>query len=278
MRAWIPALVVCLAGLASVARAQVPACDALPPEVKARAQQALAALYPYDGCDQTFARCLAEQPPAPVVLRLAADVCRRVQAGQAVKDIEHALGKRARSVLGLGKRAAIALDEAWAAGEREARVTLVVYACARCPFCAVIVPQLHHEVTAGRLKGKARMFFRPFPIKDHPFSTEGGLAMVAAARMNQFWPELLDIYARFDTFCPKKLAEWAAALGLPRAEFEALMAEPATREALVAAKQEGVRNKVKATPTLFLDGVEYLYELKIDPLVDVVEELAERAR
>jgi protein-disulfide isomerase len=273
-------LLVCLGSvaLAASARAGVPACDALPAELRAKAVEALDKLHPYDGCDQTFTRCLAEKPPAPVVLRLAADVCRRVQAGQDVRAIEHALGKRARSVLGLGKKAGITLDEAYRVGAPEAPVVIAVYACPRCPFCAVIVPALHRAVTAGPLQGKARLYLRPFPIKDHPFSAEGGLAMVAAARLGQFWPELLDIYARFDSFCPQKLAEWAAGLGLPRADFETLLADPATREALVASKQEGVRNKVKATPTLFLDGVEYTYELKIDAIVDVVEELAERSR
>ncbi|HOX42569.1 MAG TPA: thioredoxin domain-containing protein [Myxococcota bacterium] len=264
--------------LAAPARAGAPACDALPPELRARAVEALDRLHPYDGCDQTFTRCLAETPPAPVVLRLAAEVCRRVQAGQDVKSIEHALGKRARSVLGLGKKASITLDEACRAGEPGAPVVIAVYACARCPFCAVLVPALHRAVTVGPLQGKARLYYRPFPIKDHPFSAEGGLAMVAAARLGQFWPEVLDIYARFAEFSPDRLAGWAAGLGLPRGEFEALLADPATRAALVASKQEGVRNKVKVTPTLFLDGVEYVHELKVEAVIDVVEELFERAR
>jgi protein-disulfide isomerase len=258
--------------------AEVPACASLPPEARARAEEALAKLYPYDGCDQTFARCLAQPEPAPVVLRLAADVCRRVGEGQDAKAIEHALGKRARSVLPLGKRATIALDEANRVGEPEAPVVIAVYACARCPFCKVLLPELHHEVTAGSLKGKARMYFRPFPIKGHPGSAEGGLAYVAAARMQRLWPVVLDLYARYDAYCPQKFGAWAAELGLDRQAFEALMADPGVRAELVAAKQEGVRNRVKATPTVFLDGVEYVYELKTAVLVDVVEELAARAR
>ena len=71
--------------------------------------------------------------------------------------------------------------ESLRAGDPQAPVRVVVYACARCPFCKVLVPGLYQEVTQGKLKGKVRLYFRPFPLKDHPGSSEGGLAMLGAA-------------------------------------------------------------------------------------------------
>ena len=60
--------------------------------------------------------------------------------------------------------------------------------------------------------------------------------------------------------------------------FEQAYADPKTRDALVAAKQEGLRNKVSATPTLFIDGRPYQYELNAAAVIDVLEEAYEAAK
>ncbi|HJX62613.1 MAG TPA: thioredoxin domain-containing protein [Polyangia bacterium] len=252
--------------------AQTCACDALPADKKALANEILSALHPYDGCDETFARCLEAKPPKPVVLRLAADICRQVKAGKDRKQIEHALSKRAQTMLPTGPRAALTLDEAFRAGATNAPVTVVVYACTRCPFCKVLVPALYAAVTDGPLAGKFRLYMRPFPLKSHPGSTEGGLALLSAAKLGRFWPFALLVYKRFDSFSPAALPEWAVAAGIDRAAFERAFADPKTRDELIACKQEGLRNKVTATPGIFIDGRPYLYDMNMEALLDVLEE------
>ena len=37
-------------------------------------------------------------------------------------------------------------------------MTVVVYACTRCPFCKVVVPALYAAVTDGPLAGKVRLY------------------------------------------------------------------------------------------------------------------------
>jgi protein-disulfide isomerase len=108
-------------------------------------------------------------------------------------------------------------------------------------------------------------------------STKGGLAMVSAATLGRFWPFTVHLYRSFDSFCPKLLAEWAEAVGINRAAFEREYADPKTREVLVAAKQEGLRNKVSATPGVFVDGRPYVYELTSDAVLDVLQEAYEAA-
>jgi protein-disulfide isomerase len=260
-----------------VALAQTPACDALNAGQQRAKQEAFAAMHPYDGCDETFDRCLAKKPPAPVVLRLASDLCRQIKAGKSKPEIERALAKRAQSMMPVAKSPSFALDEATAVGDREAPVRVVVYACARCPFCRVIVPALYKEVTEGSLKGKVRLYLRPFPLKDHTGSTEGGLAMIGAARLGRFWPMVTLMYDRYDSFCPALLPEWAAQVGMDRPAFEKEIADPKTRDALVASKQEGLRNKVEATPTVFIDGRKYVHEIEREVLVDVMLEAYEAA-
>jgi protein-disulfide isomerase len=170
------------------------------------------------------------------------------------------------------KKAAVKKDVRTLAGDPNAPITVTVYACTRCPFCKVLVPRLYREVTGGGLNGKVNVVFRPFPIKSHEGALAGGLALEAAATLGQFWPFVNLVYARFDAFCPKLLGDWAAESGMDKAAFEKLLNDPQIRTQVVESKQEGIVNKVIATPTLFVNGIEYVYDMSEGVLEDVLEE------
>lgn len=88
---------------------------------------------------------------------------------------------------------------------------------------------------------------------------------------------LLRLYARFDEARPDQMAAEAEAVGLSRAVFDQSVGAPKTREFLVASKQEGVRHKVASTPTFFVNGRRYAYDLSVSGLVDVLLEEAARS-
>lgn len=255
-----------------------PDCDALGGAERELSTRLLASEYLYDCCDDTIARCLERQPVCALAERLAANVCRRVAAGQDEARIRRALSRRARSMVGGGDPPVMDLAGAPAVGDEDAPVTIVVYACARCPYCSQLVPALYREITGGRLAGAARMVFRTFPIRGHEGSTEGGLAFTAAADLGRFWPFLLYSYQHFDEFSPALQADWAVAVELDRDAFEQRLAAPETRDALVASKKEGLANGVEETPTLFVDGRRWVGELELEEIVDAVEEQAARTR
>jgi protein-disulfide isomerase len=266
-----------LASVAAPAMSQTPACEALSGPGRTLALKILDTEHPYDCCDDTIRRCLSARPTCALAVRLANDVCRRVAAGQDEARIRRALSRRARSMIGGGPKATVDLAGASIVGDEGAPVTVVVYACARCPYCSKLVPALHAELK-GRLKGLARLGFRTFPIRGHEGSTEAGLAFVAAARMGRFWDFALLAYRRFDDFSPGKEREWATEAGLDPAAFVELLGQPATREELVASKKEGIVNGVEETPTLFLNGRRWAGDLSLPEVVDAIEEEAERVR
>jgi protein-disulfide isomerase len=160
----------------------------------------------------------------------------------------------------------------------DAPVTLVVYACARCPYCSKLVPELYRAANGGSLAGTFRMVFRTFPIRGHAGSTEAGLAFTAAAAQGCFWGYTLLAFARFDSFSVEKQPAWAAEAGCDPAAFAALMSDPATREALVASKKEGLANGVEETPTLFINGRRWVGDLEAVAILDAVAEEAARVR
>jgi protein-disulfide isomerase len=271
-------VVLALALGANAARAQTPTCDALAPEAKAVARAVLEQQHPYDCCDETIARCLETQPACELPRRLADQACRLAAAGKDQAAIGRSLERRALTMMKPGQTHEIDLSDVPPVGCTEGKVRLVAYLCLRCPFCSKMLPALHREATSGRLAGKVALHVKLFPIKGHPGSTEANLAASAAQSLGKFWEFLLHAYVHFDAFQVSVLPDWAAATGLDRAAFAAAVETPEVRERLVGSKKEGLRYKVEATPTLFLNGRRYLADLDIETIVELVEEELESLR
>jgi protein-disulfide isomerase len=269
-------VIVCAALLpARPATAQTKTCDALRGPAREIAQSVLSSQHPYDCCDDTLAKCLKKKPVCKLVTRLADDVCRRAGAGNTRTEIERELERRAAS--SMGNRYAIDLTGAVPAGDPGAKVTMVAYTCARCPYCARLVPAIHESVTNGRLKGKARLYLKPFPIRSHQHSTVGAMAWMAAEKLGRLWEMVLHMYATFDRFDPAKLPDCAASKGMDRERFRALLEDPGLRAKLAESKKEGIRNKVDATPAFYIEGRRYQATLDQATIEDFVEERFEQA-
>ena len=261
-----------------LAAAQTGACAVLDQRQHALAEKILVSEYLYDCCDDTISSCLEAQPTCRLAVRLAENVCRRVAAGQDEAGIRRALSRRARSMIGGGEPPEIDLSNAPVFGSAEAPVTVVIYACARCPYCSKLIPLLYDAVADGELQNDARLAFQIFPIRGHEGSTEAGLGFAAAVAMDGFWPFLLESYRHFDDYSAERQLEWAAAVGFDREDFSARMNDPFTREALIASKKEGLVNGVEETPTFFLNQRLWVGDLTIEELVDAIGEEAERIR
>jgi len=252
-------------------------CDRLTPAKRKAADSIFRSVYPYDCCDETLDRCLKQFKVCKLAKRLRDDICRRLKAGQNAKRIKGALDRRARSMIGrAGKKASFQLAGAPAVGPSGAPVTVVVYACTRCPFCSKVVPELHRLATQSGLKGKLRLYFRPFPIRGHPGAVEGALAFEAAASLGKFWSFMRKLYGRYDQYTVDKLLPWAKQLGISVATFQLTMKAKQTRKAVIAAKKEGLRNGVKATPTIYINGRQYIGDMDNASLLDVLDEEADR--
>jgi protein-disulfide isomerase len=276
IRVGIAVVVALWSAIAAAAGPEI--CDALDQKQRRMAGRILADEYVYDCCDDTISRCLEASPVCRLAVRLAESVCRRVAAGQDETGIRRALSRRARSMVGGASPAEIDLSKAPIFGPDEAPVTLVIYACARCPYCSKLIPALYEAVDGGVLTDDVRLAFRIFPIRGHEGSTEAGLGFAAAVEMGRFWPFMLYAYHHFDEFSAEAQTEWAAAVGLDQSEFSERLQDAVTRDMLVESKKEGLVNGVEETPTLFLNGRRWVGDLAIDPLVDAIQEEVERVR
>lgn len=258
------------------ARAQTPACDALEGDPKKAVEELFGRLKPYECCADAFARCFASQARCPIVTRLANNLCRMAALGKDKAGLEKAYENRQKSMTGTHPTRTFVLDEAARLGDEKAPVTVVMYACTRCPFCRDLVLAMHREITEDALKGKAKLYLRPFPLKGHEGATEGALALMAAGKQGRFWPFAVYTFKHYDEFNPVILADWAEFQKLDRAQFEAAMADEKVREALTETKKEGTRNKIEATPTVYIDGRLWSGELETGSIVDAVLEEYDR--
>jgi protein-disulfide isomerase len=267
-----------LAVLAGSASAQTPACDEVPEERRAFAAELLAGLRPYDCCDDAIAACLEQKPTCSLAFRLSENICRRVAGGQSRDRIVTALARRAQGIRKVEKKASISLLGLSVAGDRRAPITVVEYACPRCPFCATITPEIYDAVVEGKLKGKAKLYFKTFPLRGHKGSKEAGLAFVAAQRLGHFWGFVLYFYQHYELFSVLGLTDWAQAVGMDPGAFRRAMADPENRRWLVEMKKEGIVNNVDATPTFFVDGRKYVAELYPEEVIDVLGEEFDRIK
>lgn len=254
--------------------AQTESCDDLTADKREVALSILKSQHPYDCCDATILECLSKKPVCPLATRLAEAVCLRVAADQPKDQIEQELSRRAESAT--GPRVEIDIGNAPTAGDAKAPVEIVVYLCARCPYCGAMTRALYESVTSGRLQGKAKIFVRPFVLRSHKGATAGAMAMMAAHKMGRFWDMLLELYENFNDFAAHKLPERAALLGMDASRFEELMDDPDIRNTLVESKKEGIRNDVSYTPTIFVNRRKYVAELSPHAVADFVEEEHER--
>ncbi|MFH1437769.1 MAG: thioredoxin domain-containing protein [Pseudomonadota bacterium] len=253
------------------------ACSSLKGDEKQTAESIMAESYPYGCCDKTIDKCLKEKKVCKLAVRLAGEICMRVSKGESKDDIKTALSRRANSMMASGKKYEIdtgALDT-WA-GDEVSKVTLVAYVCARCPYCAKIMPKLYSKVTEGELKGKVKLHVKIFPIKGHESSGEGGKAMAAAAQKGKFWPFMLKLYGSFKDFDVSKLSTWAKDAGMVKGDFEKLMKSKQTETLVVNSKKEGLKNGVEGTPTFFINGRKYKADQKLTYFVDALLEEHDR--
>jgi len=265
-----------LALAAPPTHAETPTCDGLSGSQEFLAAELLATQRLYDCCNDTIANCLEQNPTCSLAFRLSENVCRRVADGQPRTRIVDALRGRAGNTLSRGSKAEIDLTGLSVAGEASAPITVVEYACPRCPYCARITPKIHEAVVKGPLEGKVKLYMKTFPLRGHWGSKESGLAFLAAEELGHFWEFVSYYFGNFDEFSVSKQLGWAEAVGMDREAFQKAMADPGVRQSLVEIKKEGIKNYVDSTPTFFINGRKYGAELTLEELIDVLEEEFEK--
>jgi len=135
-------------------------------------------------------------------------------------------------------------------------VSVVAYSDFLCPYCRRL-----RQVTK-RLRGavgdRLVYVYRHFPNeRAHPGAERMARAAEAAGNQGRFW-EMHDwIFDQELPIAEPRLLEFSGSLGLDMSRFADDLESEATRQRVAVDLEEGRRNGVTGTPTLFVDDVRY---------------------
>lgn len=137
-------------------------------------------------------------------------------------------------------------------GAADAPVVIVEYTDFQCPYCAKL-----GETFSRLLKkypGKIKIVYKSFPLNNHKFAWKAAVAAMAAHQKGLFWEFHDRLFANYKTLNDEKIMEIRKALGCDTPEFEKLIKSAQVRRKVATDRQEGQRNGVRGTPSIFING------------------------
>lgn len=159
-------------------------------------------------------------------------------------------------------------------GNPDAKVVLVEYSDFQCPACAGTYPIL--KAAAAEFSNDVKFVYRHYPLKAiHPNAEEAAWAAEAAGKQGKFW-EMHDML--FDkqnswangTGVKSDLRDYASALGLDVAKWEADYESDAVRQKVLADIKSGDAARVSGTPSLFINGTQITNPRSLDELRSIL--------
>ena len=223
----------------------------------------------YGRCSESVADCLRKDPPHATAVRLARDTFYLMAGNKGPEEIQkwvEARKKMAHPEWTHGFN----LDEAVPLGKKDAPVVIVEFSDFRCPFCAKVAPLLEQVVKESG--GKARLYFKQFPIKGRPQSLEASKASVAAQAFGKFWEYCRLLFENRSDLSDKTLLALAKKTGMDTGKFMKEMKREEVLNRVADEKMEGLRARIQGTPTVFINGKEVILIPTRELLKDRIQE------
>jgi protein-disulfide isomerase len=271
-------LAVILSGSTSAAEqgfpwARVPEVRAgdFKPEFLASVARRLETLPCYGRCQRSVAECLRAEPPHPTAARLARDALLLLGQGASDEDlIAWTEKRRAMAHPRPEDVRVIRIERLTPLGAPDAPVVVVEYSDFECPFCRQVAPMIE-EIVRSR-PGRARLYLKQFPLKGHPHSLSAAQACVAADGFGKFWEYCGALWHMSGALSEENLIRRAESEGMAPAAFQAAMQSEAVLDRIADEKVEGLRLRIKGTPTLYINGKELLLQPTAQLLKDRIDE------
>jgi protein-disulfide isomerase len=223
----------------------------------------------YGRCTESVAACLRKDPPHATAIRLARDTFFLMAGKKGPEEIQKWIEAR-KKMAHPDWTHGFSLDDMVQLGKEDAPVVIVEFSDFRCPYCAKVSPILEQVVLKSG--GKARLYFKQFPIKGRPQSLAASKACVAAQEFDKFWEYCRLLFAHRSDLSDSALLALAKKLGIDTDEFKKEMEREEVLNRVADEKMEGLRARIKGTPTVFINGKELLLEPTRELLQDRIQE------
>jgi protein-disulfide isomerase len=226
----------------------------------------------YGKCKGTVFQCLSGEKPDKTAVRFANFGAYLVSKGVPARSLGFLARERAKFINEPAE--AFTYTDSPSLGSEKAKIILAEFAEFKCTYCVALSPVLKKLVADSN--GTLRLFFKHFPLKNHPGTLFSSKAAQAAHRQGKFWAMYDLLYKDFNKQDMEDVLEYARALGMDVERFKKDLEDPKIEEIVERDKMEGVRAKVVGTPTLFINGKMYNLRHDEDFLKDLINEEAER--
>jgi len=137
-------------------------------------------------------------------------------------------------------------------GNPNAAVTVVEFTDFQCPSCAQSHPVL--ERLMAEYGDRVRFVVRDFPLTQHADAQKAAEAAEAAREQGKYWEYAALLFKNQNALGVENLKQYATALGLDRAKFDAALDSGKYAEAVRRDLADGQKVGVSGTPSFFVNG------------------------
>jgi predicted DsbA family dithiol-disulfide isomerase len=213
----------------------------------------------YCGCPHTVAACMRGHSTCKHAPRAAQLALRVAATGAPAPDVERFLSDYYASFDRKHRATFNVKDFGPPLGPPEAPITVVEYSDFTCPYCRMLRPVLERWVKKN--DGRVRLFYKPFPLANHPRAMEMAEAAEFAREKGKFWPMHDHLFEAGRPLSDDDLAGLAQRVGLSGDELRAALGSKRFRPRIFAAQAEARAARLEGTPTLYVNGRKHLLML-----------------
>jgi predicted DsbA family dithiol-disulfide isomerase len=229
----------------------------------------------YGVCKDSIVDCLSAPKPDPTAVRMMNFSAFLVSKGVPPAYLRGFIRDWAKFATAKGFQS-FTFKDTPVMGNEHAPITIVEFAEFECNYCASTVPLLEKLVEESN--GEVRLFFKHFPLKNHPGSILASKAAQAAYMQGKFWEMYDFLFANLDKQSMEDILKYAQEIGLDLEKFKRDLEDKKTLEHIEKDKMEGVRAKVTGTPTLFINGKLYIFLRDEAFLKNIINDEAEHLK
>ena len=137
-------------------------------------------------------------------------------------------------------------------GFASAPIQLVEFSDFECPYCKQLEPVLTR--LRDKYGDRLRLVWKDFPLPIHSQARGAAEAARCAGDQGRFWEYHDLLFANHQSLAPDDLKRHAATMKLDLGQFAACLERGRHRAEVTADLEEGTRQGIQATPTVFING------------------------
>ena len=137
-------------------------------------------------------------------------------------------------------------------GVASAPIQLVEFSDFECPYCKQLEPVLTR--LRDKYGDRLRLVWKDFPLPIHSQARGAAEAARCAGDQGRFWEYHDLLFANQQSLAPDDLKRHAATMKLDPGQFGACFERGRHRAEVAADLEEGTRQGIQATPTVFING------------------------